>query len=279
MTTPHELQTTSGLLERLMQTVDPMFRGEVFFPPTDNRVFVQDMCRIRSCGIALSYASRRLCQGHYLRWTAAGRPDLEQWTPIEELATEQRRIIACCVVRECNRAAKSKGLCHRHANQWSHYGRPDLDEWLARTLYHPPRGSFETDCQFPGCARWCDGPNRSMCRPHWDSWLRAGRMPMAEWLVHLERMRNPRVKLHRLSGQVRLEIGYGLQRRHELGHQHTAPRVVTKAIGWVQTAGVHSLLDWDDDEWRLFSRPREANYDTLSLAFIKDTRFELQALL
>lgn len=262
-----------------MQTVDPMFRGEIFFPPTDNRVFVQDMCRIRSCGIALSYASRRLCQGHYLRWTAAGRPDLEQWTSIEELATEQRRIIACCVVRECNRAAKSNGLCHRHANQWSHYGRPDLDEWLARTLYHPPRGSFETDCQFPGCARWCDGPSRSMCRPHWDSWLRAGRMPMAEWLVHLERMRNPRVKLHRLSGQVRLEIGYGLQRRHELGHQHTAPRVVTKAIGWVRSAGVHSLLDWDDDEWRVFSRPREANYDTLSLAFIKDTRFELQALL
>ncbi|MGS2806708.1 tyrosine-type recombinase/integrase [Nocardia sp. MW-W600-9] len=92
-------------------------------------------------------------------------------------------------------------------------------------------------------------------------------------------MRNPRVKLHRLSGQVRLEIGYGLQRRHELGHQHTAPRVVTKAIGWVRSAGVHSLLDWDDDEWRVFSRPREANYDTLSLAFIKDTRFELQALL
>ncbi|WP_327101541.1 site-specific integrase [Nocardia vinacea] len=277
---PHEVQTTtSGLLERLMQTVDPMFRGEVFYPPTDSRVFVQDTCRIDSCGIALSYASRRLCQGHYQRWRGAGRPDMDEWAAAEEIATTQRRTVPGCGVRECNRAQKSHGLCHRHASAWMRYGRPDLEGWLARTLYHPPRGSVETDCEFPDCARWSDGPSRRLCRAHHQTWCYAGRMPLAEWFVHVEQQRNPHVKLHDLGGQVRLEIGYGLQRRHELGHQHTAPRVVTKAAGWIRSAGVHSLLDWDDEEWKAFCLPREANYDTLSLAFIKDTRFELRALL
>jgi hypothetical protein len=30
------LETFPGLLERLMQTVAPPFRGEVFYPPTDS---------------------------------------------------------------------------------------------------------------------------------------------------------------------------------------------------------------------------------------------------
>jgi hypothetical protein len=65
-------------------------------------------------------------------------------------------------------------------------------------------------------------------------------MPLSEWFIHVERVRNPHVRLHDLSGQVRLEIGYGLQQRHEQGYRHTAPRVVTKALTWIRAAGVHS---------------------------------------
>lgn len=262
-----------------MQTVTPQFRGEVFYPPGDSRVFVQGMCRIPSCGIALSFASRRLCQGHYQRWKKDGRQDIEQWAIGEDVATRDREIVAACSVGGCNRAAKSYGLCHRHAETWMRYGRPEMDGWLARTLYDPPRGSAESACEFPGCARWTDGPSQRLCRAHYERWRTGGRMPLQEWFVHLERVRHPHVRLHGLGGQVRLEIGYGLQRRHELGHQTTAPRVVTRAVSWVRAAGVHSLLDWTDAEWKQFCRPKPGNYTTLALAFIRDTRFELRALL
>lgn len=262
-----------------MQTVAPPFRGEVFYPPTDSRVFVQDLCRIPSCGIALSFAARRLCQGHYQRWKKHGQPEIEEWAAAEDIATRQRRTVPACEVRDCNRAAKSNRLCHRHTENWMRYGRPDLDAWLARTLYTPPRASVESDCEFPDCRRWTDGPNMKLCRTHYENWRYGGRMPLSEWFIHVERVRNPHVRMHDLSGQLRLEVGYGLQRRHEQGYQHTAPRVVTKALSWIRAAGVHSLLDWDHAQWKAFCHPKPANYDTLSLAFIKDTRFELRALL
>lgn len=279
MTTPRGLETTAGLLERLMEVVRPEFRGEIFFPPADSRVFVQGVCRIPSCGIALSFASRRLCQGHYQRWKKAGDLGFEEWIVLEGEATRQRSLPHECEVRECRRAMKGYGLCNRHGASWARYGRPDREAWLARTTYSPPRASHERDCEFPACPRWTDGPEMALCRAHYERWRYAGRMPLAQWFVHVERLRNPHVRLHDLGGQIRLEIQYGLQRRHELGSQHTSPRVVTKAVGWIRDSGVHSLMDWDDTEWRRFCRPKPANYDTLSLAFIKDTRFQLHALL
>lgn len=50
-----------------------LLRGEVIYPRPDSRVFVQGICRIPSCGVALSFASRQLCQGHYQRWKSVGR--------------------------------------------------------------------------------------------------------------------------------------------------------------------------------------------------------------
>jgi integrase len=268
-----------GLLERLMEVVRPEFRGEVFYPPRDSLVFVQGTCRISACGIVLSFASRRLCQGHYQRWKKAGQPDLDAWAAAEEAATWQRRTVPACAVRGCERAAKSKGMCHRHAETWMRYGRPDVESWLTRTLYTRPRASSEQECAFPTCPRWTDGPDMALCRPHYERWRYQGRMtPLADWFALVENQRHPHVRLHNLGGQVRLEIQYGLQRRSALGYQHTAPRVVTKAVSWVRESGVHSLLDWDDSQWKAFCRPKPANYDTLSVAFIKDTRFELHAL-
>lgn len=124
-----------------------------------------------------------------------------------------------------------------------------------------------------------DGPGMALCRSHYERWRVQGRVtPLSAWFALVEQVRNPHVRLHDLGRQVRLEIQYGLQQRHQLGSQYTAPRVVTKAARWVRESGVHSLLDRDDAEWKALCRPT-GNYDTLSLAFIKDTRFELHALL
>ncbi|MGN2636529.1 hypothetical protein ACTD5D_10120 [Nocardia takedensis] len=103
MSVPQRADGAAGLLERLMQTVTPLFRGEVFYPPTDSRVFVQGFCRIPSCGIALSYASRRLCQGHYQRWKGDGSPELEEWVIAEDVATRKRRTVADCAIGRCCR--------------------------------------------------------------------------------------------------------------------------------------------------------------------------------
>ena len=41
-----------------------------------------------------------------------------------------------------------------------------------------------------------------------------------------------------------------MQCRYDEGVKPTAPRVVTRAVGWAHQAGVVSLLDWTERQWR-----------------------------
>ena len=51
--------THPGLLERLMQTVRPEFRGEVFYPPRDSAVFFLGECAVPGCEVMVSHTARR----------------------------------------------------------------------------------------------------------------------------------------------------------------------------------------------------------------------------
>jgi hypothetical protein len=281
VTAPLE-RPSARLLEGLLQVVRPEFRAEVFYPPRDGPVFFQGPCRIPACQVAISYGAIRLCQGHYQRWkqtsTRPGGADLQAWLAEEDRRTRQRGMVAACAVQDCNRAAKSHGLCHRHAERWMHGGRPPLAAWLEQTVYLPtPTG--ERACGFPACTRWTDGPDMGLCRVHYERWRLAGRPALPEWLEQLARRRDPHVRLGRLGRQVRLEVQFGLQCRYDEGVKLTLPRIVTRAVAWADRAGVTSLLDWDEQQWRDFTSPRGHSVDIVAIRFLLDTRFRLEALL
>jgi len=272
----------TGLLEGLVQVVRPEFRAEVFCPPKDSQVFFRGPCRIPACPVAISYAARRLCEGHYQQWKqASARPggaDFTAWLAAEDQRTRQREVVAGCALEGCNRAAKSHRLCHRHAEHWMRACRPELAGWLAVAGY-TPTWAGERDCQFPGCARWADGPEILLCRSHYERWRRVGRPPVNQWAAQLARLRDPHVRLDRLGRQLRLEVQFGLQCRYDEGVKLTAPRVVTRAVGWARRAGVVSLLDWTERQWRQFIDPQQRSRDVVALRFLLDTGFRLEALL
>jgi hypothetical protein len=247
---------TARLLERLMEVVRPEFRGEVFHPPKDSPVFFRGECRIPTCPTAVSYVSGQLCRGHYVRWKLAARPGLDAWAASEDKRTRQRQVVTACAIRGCNRAGKAHGLCPRHLGPWARAGRPGLSGWVTRTPYCPPRppGGAERDCGYPACRRWTDGPAFLFCGIHYVHWGRAGRPDTRDWLADLAHGSDPRVRLHDLGRQLRLEVQFGLQRRHDDAVRLTPARTVTGAVGWLRRSGVTSLLDWDEQAWRDFTR-------------------------
>lgn len=285
MSTLQRVPWQAGLLERLMEVVRAEFRGEEFYPPRDSPVFFQGECRIPSCERMLSYSVKRLCLSHYNRWAGAGRPELEAWVPGEDALHRHRSMIRGCAVNGCRRSMNgySPRICVRHTEAWKAAGAPDLDRWLAAARCEGALGG-ERECLLPDCPWWTDGPATVLCRRHYIRWRNNGhpRLPgegLIEWFRLLELRRDPYIRLHDLGGQVRLEVQFGLQRRSELGHKHTAPRTVTRALSWIRQSGVHSLTDWDESRWQEFCRVERKGYNTLAHAFIQDTRFELRRLL
>jgi len=65
----------SGLLAKLVAAVRPEFRADVLvFDPADPVFGRRGVCLVEGCGWRAHGSG--MCQGHLLRWKAAGRPDL-----------------------------------------------------------------------------------------------------------------------------------------------------------------------------------------------------------
>jgi integrase len=281
-----------GLLERLMQQVRPEFRGEVFRPARDDMVFVRGECRLVNCPNVVGRSARGICNSHYQRWlqTRGEDGDFEAWLAREDERLTRRGVGAppACAVVGCNRSITYRGLCQRHIRSWVAAGRPPRVSWLAGFRYTPtPDG--ERDCGFAGCPRWTEGPVNPFCRHHYARWKVAGRPEPAQWqagLVEQAMARQvPPVNLGRLARQLRLEVQYGLQCRHDEANKRTTAGAVTIAVKRLADSGVVSILDLDEDGWRTFfgtNRRIYAGkrvYASVSLKFVLDTRIRLQRLL
>ncbi|MGW3496668.1 hypothetical protein [Streptomyces sp. NPDC001020] len=283
MSTLERVQPATGLLERLMEVVRPEFRGEEFYPPRDSRVFFQGECRIPSCERMLSYSVKQLCTAHYQRWVQAGRPEFEAWVPGEDAYHRHHRVIRGCAVTGCRRSMNgcSPRICTRHTELWEAAGcRTWTRGWPLRVTRRRRTASGTVCCR----PWWTTGPGSVLCRRHSIRWRNNGHpeLPddqLIEWFERLELRRDPYTRFHDLGRQVRLEVQFGLQRRADIGDRHTAPRTVTRALSWIRESGVRSLMDWDETQWLEFCRVARKGYQSLSFAFIRDTRFELQRLL
>ena len=108
-------------------------------------------------------------------------------------------------------------------------------------------------CLVSYCGLLAEGET-PFCLSHGARWRRAGKPDPREFTAarddHLPGCE--RLDFRRLSGQLRLEAQYAVQRRRDEARLRTPPRHVSQFIGALARSGVSSVLDRTEQEWRTF---------------------------
>jgi len=253
------------LLEQLLGAVRPEFRGEVLVFAAEDPVFGGGACRVESCGRAAR--SKGLCQGHHLRWVGAGRPDPDAFAASTDHRWRRQRPNAACRVTGCGYGTARGGMCQLHGQRWDRGGRPDLHGWLADppTIKTPPSGVV---CAVAHCDLWPQAA-LPLCHAHANTWKVNGRPAMDVFVrgfVEVTATAEEIIRLGLLDPQLRLEIQYVLQCRHEQRATKTLPAVVMAVVRALAATGAVSLLDRTEDEWRIGigrPAPRDSNLRAL----------------
>ena len=168
----------------------------------------------------------------------------------------------------CGYGTARGGMCQLHGQRWDRAGRPDLHGWLADppTIKTPPPGAV---CAVEHCDLWPQAA-LPLCHAHANTWKVNGRpgdrrvRPPAssEVAVTAEEI----IRLDLLGPQLRLEIQYVLQCRHDQRATKTLPAVVMAVVRALAATGAVSLLDRTEDEWRTGigrPAPRDSNLRAL----------------
>ena len=247
MTAPAPGGASSGLLGKLMAAVRSEFRSDVMEFSPEDPVFGGAACRVAGC--AHTARGRGLCQGHLHRWADAGRPDLEQFIGSTDPRWRRQRPNQRCRVPGCGYGSARAGMCDLHAQRWHRAGRPDLHAWLA----DPPavkQPAPESTCRIPHCQLWPKATS-PFCQTHTNTWKVNGH-PDADEFGDRFAERHPAseiIRLDRLPPQLKLEMQYVLQRRHDERQSKLTPGVVMPVVRMLAHAGVASLLDHDEHTW------------------------------
>ena len=88
-----------GLLGKLMATVRPEFRVDIYVPERGALVFESAPCLVPGC--VRQPRTRGLCQGHYYQWRGEGRPDIEAFAAAASPEGLGRRELSACLVPGC----------------------------------------------------------------------------------------------------------------------------------------------------------------------------------
>lgn len=237
---------SQGLLGRLVAAVRPEFRADVLvFDPADP-VFGGSPCRVAGCGRTARDAG--MCHGHHQRWVAAGRPD--QLPASAGKPWHGHSPLLSCRVPGCGFGVMSRRLCSRHLRSWQRAGSPDVDCWLA--VLAPARQPQDpAACQIGYCELWAH-PGAALCYAHRRRWKQNGSPDLAEFTRSCEvpAAGRERVDLRPLPRQLRLELQYALQCRHDDNMTKTTPIVTRSAARRLADSGVTSMLALDEQAWR-----------------------------
>ena len=151
-------------------------------------------------------------------------------------------------------------MCGLHAQRWQRAGRPDLDGWLAepQPVRQPAAGAT---CRIPHCRLWAQATS-PFCHAHTNTWKVNGRPDIDEFADHFAEtpLASEMIRLDRLTPQLKLEMQYVLQRRHDDRQGKLTPDVVMRVVRALADANVSSLLDHDEDTWH--ERIRWGRQDT-----------------
>jgi integrase len=254
-----------GLLEKLLAAVRPEFRAAVFTVDPGDPVFGGPPCGVLGCGRVARV--RGICLGHYRRWKDQGRPEIGEFTAATGAQLGGHRPVRPCLVPGCHYGRRTEGLCRCHLAAWLKDGRLAADSWLAAqpqvTLTGLPQ------CQIPSCTLWAEG-TAPLCVSHAARWRNAGRPPVGEFARAWEDTvpGRERFAFGRLPAHLRLEVQYAVQQRRDDGRIRTPPDRVQQFIRAAAASGVHSLLDWPEEQWLaygLLARPGTAQARSLAI--------------
>ena len=256
-----------------MAIVRPEFRTEIYIPVPDDPVFIARECAVQGCDRTAASIRRGLCNAHAIRFRKRGRPAMADFLAYPGPPVRGRRSLAACVVVGCRygRGAKN-GLCSKHRDRWNRAGKPSLATWDAPDL--APDDTAAAECRLPFCSLWAASPAKLFCAGHEDRWQRHGRPDPDRFIADCELVGTACINLRDLGTQLKLEIQYALQCRHDARSRTAAPRLVMPAVRLVKALGVTSLLDLPEQQWR---RSAGTQADE-SVLFLLDARDALESL-
>ena len=273
MTAVEQVPGRSGLLEQLVAVVRPEFRTEIYVPAPDDPIFVADECAVEGCDRTAASIRRGLCNAHAIRFRKGGGPAMDDFLADPGPPVRGRMPLAPCVVDGCRygRGARN-GLCSKHRDRWNRAGKPDLTSWEAPDL--APTNPALAECRLPFCTLWVVNSTKIFCTGHDDRWQRHGRPDPDRFIADCGLVGTACIDMRDLAPQLRLEIQYALQCRHDARSRTAAPRLVMPAVRHVKAVGVASLLDLSELQWR---QSAGSCVDGSTL-FLLDARDALEAL-
>lgn len=247
--TPPARQLTpnpTGLLEKLLGAVRPEFRVDVYVPDPDDPVLGRPTCAVPGCD--RSGWEYGLCSAHARRWKDQGRPDRDAFLADPGRELNGRRELTTCTVAGCRFGSSGLGLCTRHRGRWERSAQPDPTTWASSVPAVSAKGRVE--CQLPFCTVWVENDTRLFCKAHHTRWDQLGRPDPEQYLAHCVLRGRTRIDFSILTPQLKLELQYATQCRHDQQTLTTPPPVVTWAVKLAASVGVGSLLDHDEQQWR-----------------------------
>jgi integrase len=262
------------LLERLLGAVEPDFRADVLVFAAKDPVFGGGACQVEGC--RRPARGKGMCQGHHLRWVAQGRPDPEAFTASTDPRWQRQRPNTCCRVGGCGYGVARGGMCQLHAQRWDRAGRPALGTWLA----DPPaikQPAPDALCAISHCQLW---PQAALpfCHAHANTWKVNGRPDIEAFVTRFATVEITEEEIIRLSGlgaQLKLEIQYALQCRHDQRGTKTLPAVVMALVRALVASNATSLLERTEDEWRTqIGRPAPKDSNLRALLIYARRRVE-----
>ncbi|MCA1706042.1 MAG: site-specific integrase [Actinobacteria bacterium] len=252
-----------------MAAVRPEFRAEVYVPDPDDPVFRSPQCAVDDCDRITQHSG--LCNGHSIRWKKRGCLALDEFLTDPGKPIRGRTELGRCAVEGCRYGVNGHGLCSKHHDRWVRAGRPDLGGWTAQAVVV---GDSRAECGMPFCSLWVENTTKVFCKNHDYRWRAAGCPDPGQYAADCQRVGTAHIDLRGLGPQMRLEFQYALQRRHDERARTTPPTVVRDAVRQARQAGVASLLDYAEAEWRARSRTRMRG----SGVFLLDVRDVVETL-
>ncbi len=239
----------TSVLGRLMAAVRPEFRGDELLFDAEDPVFGGGTCRVPDC--IRSARGRGLCPGHLQRWVDDGRPDLDVFVASTDPRWARQQPNQQCQVAGCGYGVARSGLCVLHAQRWIRSGRSDLQGWLANrpAIKQPAPGA---SCHVEHCQLW---PQAALpfCHAHAATWRANGRPELDQFVQRFAKvtvLADESIWLGGLGPQLKLEIQYALQCRHNERITKTPPMVVMQVVRFLTGVGETSLLHRCEQDWR-----------------------------
>ena len=257
----------AGLLGKLLAAVRHEFRADILVPDPDDPVLGRRECPADGCD--RPRAQNGLCTAHGKRWHDRGRPDLAVFLADPGPPLNGRRPLTGCSVAGCRYGSSGHGLCMRHRSAWENAGCPDPADWAAAA--EPPAAVPRAECLLPFCTLWTENAAHQFCKAHDTRWRQLGSPDPGAFVEHCLLRGRARIDFRALPAQLRLEMQYAVQCRRD-AETITLPHQVARwAVRKARDAGVDSLLDMSEDEWRRQAgRGKSPTYPAF-LLFARDT--------